>query len=100
MAYHNRSNWRFWIAPLHGLTSLGAWILQHALLSPTQARIRTRIAQLSKEMGLRSAEVIAFPQARRRQPSPLLKLSQRAAGKARQARLRRDARPTPRVDRG
>jgi hypothetical protein len=52
-------------------------VFQHAL-----RRIEAKIARLSAEMDLRSAEVIAFPQSRRRRSSNLLKLTQRADAKA------------------
>ncbi|MHB8284445.1 MAG: hypothetical protein ACYDD1_07190 [Caulobacteraceae bacterium] len=83
VAYDDQPNRRFRLASLLGLAGLGAWIMERTLLASAHARIRAKIAALSKEMGLRSAEVIAFPTPRRRHPSPLLKLSQRAERKAR-----------------
>jgi hypothetical protein len=87
-------------APSQVLAALAGWLAAAVLLGPAARRMQAKLTRLSQEMGLRSAEVIAFPQSRRRHPSPLLKLSQRADAKPRQPKPRPDARSAPRVDRG
>ena len=49
--------------------------LRLALLRFATPRIEARLAALSREMGLQSAEVIVFPRSRRAQAAPLLGLA-------------------------
>lgn len=86
-----------WLRPLRAVAIFAAWVQARLVLGPAAARMQVKIARLSKEMGLRSAEVIAFPPSRRSHPSSLLKLSQRAKSDAPAARARR--RPSDRKSR-
>jgi hypothetical protein len=62
--------------------------------------MQATISRLASEMGLRSAQVIAFPQSRRSRYSSVLNLSQRAVVKPPQSKPGRSRPATPRVDRG
>ncbi len=96
---HRRSCNRQRLTPVELLGAFGGWLAAAALVGPAATRMESTISRLASEMGLRSAQVIAFPQSRRRRHSPVLNLSQRAVGKTQQPRPWPSRPATPRVDR-
>ncbi len=88
------------LAAFELVSVLGGWLAAAVLVRPAAARMQATISRLASEMGLRSAQVIAFPQSRRSRHSSVLNLSQRAVVKPPQPKPGRSRPATPRVDRG